>query len=36
MGRLMVKLLMRLLDGTGPEIPGSVVTPTSLVRRASA
>ncbi|WP_306329884.1 LacI family DNA-binding transcriptional regulator [Streptomyces venezuelae] len=36
MGRLMVKLLMRLLDGAGPELPGSVITPTSLVRRDSA
>ncbi|MEW1699273.1 LacI family DNA-binding transcriptional regulator [Streptomyces sp. NPDC093249] len=36
MGRLMVRLLMRLLDGTGPEGPASVITPTSLVRRASA
>ncbi|MER8232582.1 LacI family DNA-binding transcriptional regulator [Streptomyces sp. NPDC094049] len=36
MGRLMVRLLMRLLDGTGPGVPASVITPTSLVRRASA
>ncbi|WP_405860562.1 LacI family transcriptional regulator [Streptomyces sp. NBC_00090] len=36
MGRLMVKLLMRLLDGVDGEAPASVITPTSLVRRASA
>ncbi|WAZ26382.1 LacI family transcriptional regulator [Streptomyces cinnabarinus] len=36
MGRLMVKLLMRLLDETGSPAPASVITPTSLVRRASA
>ncbi|MFI6417499.1 LacI family DNA-binding transcriptional regulator [Streptomyces sp. NPDC050842] len=36
MGRLMVKLLMRLLDGPGGAAPGSVITPTSLVRRDSA
>ncbi|MER5708380.1 LacI family DNA-binding transcriptional regulator [Streptomyces sp. NPDC002122] len=36
MGRLMVKLLMRLLDGPGGAAPDSVITPTSLVRRASA
>ncbi|MFJ3929106.1 MULTISPECIES: LacI family DNA-binding transcriptional regulator [unclassified Streptomyces] len=36
MGRLMVRLLMRLLDGTGGEPPASVVTPVTLVRRASA
>ncbi|MFE3073619.1 LacI family DNA-binding transcriptional regulator [Streptomyces sp. NPDC059247] len=36
MGRLMVRLLMGLLDGTGPGVPASVITPTSLVRRASA
>ncbi|WOX21015.1 LacI family DNA-binding transcriptional regulator [Streptomyces solicathayae] len=34
MGRLMVRLLMRLLDG-GPGVE-PVVTPTALVRRASA
>ncbi|MFD3660026.1 LacI family DNA-binding transcriptional regulator [Streptomyces sp. NPDC058659] len=36
MGRLMVKLLMRLLDGPGGAVPGSVITPTSLVLRDSA
>ncbi|ALO12959.1 Putative transcriptional regulator [Streptomyces venezuelae] len=36
MGRLMVKLLMRLLDGTDGAAPASVITPTSLVRRDSA
>ncbi|MFC9699611.1 LacI family DNA-binding transcriptional regulator [Streptomyces sp. NPDC056943] len=36
MGRLMVKLLMRLLDGPGGAAPDSVITPTSLVLRASA
>ncbi|MHB9757176.1 LacI family DNA-binding transcriptional regulator [Streptomyces sp. BYX5S] len=39
MGRLMVRLLMRLLDdadGEGGSALASVVTPTSLVRRASA
>ncbi|WP_329619621.1 LacI family transcriptional regulator [Streptomyces sp. NBC_01255] len=36
MGRLMVKLLMRLLDGPGGAAPGSVITPTSLVLRDSA
>ncbi|MEU1281319.1 LacI family DNA-binding transcriptional regulator [Streptomyces sp. NPDC005805] len=36
MGRLMVKLLMRQLDDTGAEAPASVITPTTLVRRASA
>ncbi|MER6675025.1 LacI family DNA-binding transcriptional regulator [Streptomyces sp. NPDC000983] len=36
MGRLMVKLLMRLLDESGSPAPASVITPTSLVRRASA
>ncbi|MEU7512579.1 LacI family DNA-binding transcriptional regulator [Streptomyces sp. NPDC042898] len=36
MGRLMVKLLMRLLDGPGGAAPDSVITPTSLVHRASA
>lgn len=36
MGRLMVRLLMRLLDGTGGPVPASVVIPTELVRRASA
>ncbi|MFF8277758.1 LacI family DNA-binding transcriptional regulator [Streptomyces lateritius] len=33
MGRLMVRILMRLLDGEGAE---PVITPTELVRRASA
>ncbi|MGW2119064.1 LacI family DNA-binding transcriptional regulator, partial [Streptomyces zhihengii] len=33
MGRLMVKLLMRLLDGSGGPAPASVITPTALVRR---
>ncbi|GAA2301520.1 LacI family transcriptional regulator [Streptomyces kunmingensis] len=36
MGRLMVRLLMRLLDGTDGSVPESVITPTELVRRASA
>ncbi|MDL2076264.1 LacI family DNA-binding transcriptional regulator [Streptomyces sp. GXMU-J15] len=36
MGRLMVKLLMRLLDETGGPAPASVITPTSLIHRASA
>ncbi|WP_433544211.1 LacI family DNA-binding transcriptional regulator (plasmid) [Streptomyces sp. CA-294286] len=38
MGRLMVRLLMRMLadGGAGAEGPESVVTPTELVRRASA
>lgn len=41
MGRLMVRLLMRTIDrSAGPEAagaaPGSVITPTELVRRASA
>lgn len=36
MGRLMVKLLMQLLDEAGSPAPASVITPTSLVRRASA
>jgi DNA-binding LacI/PurR family transcriptional regulator len=36
MGRLMVRLLMRLLDGTGAGVPESVITPTSLVLRGSA
>ncbi|MCZ7413438.1 MULTISPECIES: LacI family DNA-binding transcriptional regulator [unclassified Streptomyces] len=41
MGRLMVRLLMRMLDqdaadGPGTRAPGSVITPTELVRRASA
>ncbi|MFF4321351.1 LacI family DNA-binding transcriptional regulator [Streptomyces sp. NPDC001568] len=36
MGRLMVRLLVRLLEGTGPEVPASVITPTSLVLRDSA
>ncbi|MFD9036436.1 LacI family DNA-binding transcriptional regulator [Streptomyces sp. NPDC059567] len=34
MGRLMVRLLMRTLDGAGVAEP--VITPTELVRRASA
>jgi DNA-binding LacI/PurR family transcriptional regulator len=33
MGRLMVRLLMRTLDGEGAE---PVITPTELVLRASA
>ncbi|MFG2332578.1 LacI family DNA-binding transcriptional regulator [Streptomyces sp. NPDC048604] len=36
MGRIMVKLLMRLLDGAGEAASASVITQTSLVRRASA
>ncbi len=42
MGRLMVRLLMRSIDqdgggsGTAQPAPGSVITPTELVRRASA
>ncbi|QGV77594.1 LacI family DNA-binding transcriptional regulator [Streptomyces ficellus] len=41
MGRLMVRLLMRVLNGQETEpgtgsAPGSVITPTELVRRASA
>ncbi|MFE7469513.1 LacI family DNA-binding transcriptional regulator [Streptomyces sp. NPDC057499] len=37
MGRLMVRMLMALLSGSGgPEEPLAVVTPTELVRRASA
>ncbi|MFB9390700.1 LacI family DNA-binding transcriptional regulator [Streptomyces coeruleoprunus] len=38
MGRLMVRLLMRTLnqDEPGAGAPGSVITPTELVRRASA
>ncbi|MEU9734328.1 LacI family DNA-binding transcriptional regulator [Streptomyces sp. NPDC048002] len=36
MGRLMVKLLMKLLDESGSPAPASVITPTSLVRRDSA
>ncbi|CAM5308760.1 LacI family transcriptional regulator [Streptomyces avidinii] len=43
MGRLMARLLLRTLDkahGAGrqgsPGVPGSVITPTSLVRRGSA
>lgn len=38
MGRLMVRLLMRLLGerGSGAPIPEPVITPTVLVRRASA
>ncbi|MEV4918747.1 LacI family DNA-binding transcriptional regulator [Streptomyces tirandamycinicus] len=37
-GRLMVRLLMELLDGGGPEAapPASLITPTRLIRRASA
>ncbi|MFI9155017.1 LacI family DNA-binding transcriptional regulator [Streptomyces sp. NPDC053367] len=36
MGRIMVKLLMRLLDSPGGDVPASVITPTTLVRRVSA
>jgi DNA-binding LacI/PurR family transcriptional regulator len=36
MGRLMVRLLMRLLNESGGAAPASVITPTTLVRRASA
>ncbi|MGW0365836.1 LacI family DNA-binding transcriptional regulator [Streptomyces sp. NPDC002990] len=41
MGRLMVRLLMRVLNAQGAEpgtgtAPGSVIIPTELVRRASA
>ncbi|MDQ1007098.1 DNA-binding LacI/PurR family transcriptional regulator [Streptomyces sp. V4I23] len=36
MGRLMVRLLMRLLNESGSDTPASVITPTTLVRRASA
>lgn len=36
MVELMVKLLMRLLDGTGSVNPASVITPTALVLRDSA
>ncbi|MFF5973848.1 LacI family DNA-binding transcriptional regulator [Streptomyces sp. NPDC012769] len=36
MGRLMVRLLMRVLDEGGDRTPESIVTPTALVRRASA
>lgn len=36
MGRLMVRLLMRLLNESGGDAPASVITPTTLVRRASA
>lgn len=41
MGRLMVRLLMRAIDqdaepGAAGAAPGSVITPTELVRRASA
>ncbi|MFF9198331.1 LacI family DNA-binding transcriptional regulator [Streptomyces sp. NPDC014779] len=36
MGRLMVRLLMRLLDGAADAATASVITETSLVRRASA
>ncbi|MDF6046301.1 LacI family transcriptional regulator [Streptomyces sp. JH14] len=35
MGRLMVQLLMQRLNGDGTE-PDSVITPTRLIRRASA
>ncbi|MGW0390507.1 LacI family DNA-binding transcriptional regulator [Streptomyces sp. NPDC003042] len=40
MGRLMVRLLMRILNedrpGSGGAPPASIITPTTLVRRASA
>ncbi|MFF0203887.1 LacI family DNA-binding transcriptional regulator [Streptomyces sp. NPDC005017] len=36
MGRLMVKLLMRMLDKTHDPVAASLITPTELVRRASA
>ncbi|MEE1742262.1 LacI family DNA-binding transcriptional regulator [Streptomyces sp. BE147] len=36
MGRLMVRLLMQRLNGTGDEATASVITPTELVLRASA
>ncbi|MFE1442208.1 LacI family DNA-binding transcriptional regulator [Streptomyces sp. NPDC058739] len=36
MGRLMVKLLMRMLDKTHDAVAASLITPTELVRRASA
>ncbi|MEU8620654.1 LacI family DNA-binding transcriptional regulator [Streptomyces sp. NPDC048623] len=36
MGRLMVRLLMRLLDGAADAATASVITETSLIRRASA
>lgn len=38
MGRLMVRLLMRVLNEGEPGSggPASVITPTTLVRRASA
>jgi DNA-binding LacI/PurR family transcriptional regulator len=38
MGRLMVRLLLRMLaeGGSGAAVPESVITPTVLVRRASA
>ncbi|MFD0367507.1 LacI family DNA-binding transcriptional regulator [Streptomyces sp. NPDC059071] len=36
MGRLMVRLLMRVLDGAADAATASVITSTSLVRRASA
>ncbi|MFF9342698.1 MULTISPECIES: LacI family DNA-binding transcriptional regulator [unclassified Streptomyces] len=38
MGRLMVRLLMRLLNdhGSGAPAPDPLITPTTLVRRASA
>ncbi|MEU0126831.1 MULTISPECIES: LacI family DNA-binding transcriptional regulator [unclassified Streptomyces] len=36
MGRLMVRLLMERLNGDTGTWPGSVVTPTELIRRASA
>ncbi|MFJ9714449.1 LacI family DNA-binding transcriptional regulator [Streptomyces sp. NPDC101213] len=36
LGRLMVKLLMKLLNRPAGHVPTSVITPTTLVRRASA
>lgn len=36
MGRLMVRLLMGRLNGDTGEWPASVITPTELIRRASA
>ncbi|WP_223856296.1 LacI family DNA-binding transcriptional regulator [Streptomyces toxytricini] len=36
MGRLMVRLLMRMLDGAADAASASVITPTGLVRRESA
>ncbi|MFJ8545080.1 LacI family DNA-binding transcriptional regulator [Streptomyces sp. NPDC093586] len=36
MGRIMVRLLMRLLDAPDDDVPASVITSTALVRRASA